>query len=181
VIARLPRTMAELLHGRADARPERTALSFWKDGGWTTWTWAALRERAEAVAAGLAAAGICGGDNVLLVVPEVDLTVASLFGAWWLGAVPVPVGLPFRLTDERAFFESLRVTARRLDARALVTNRGLAAFATTDEAITILDAEDLVAAIAQTAPPRSRSPSAPALIQLTSGSTGVPRGASCQV
>ncbi len=176
MIARVPRTMAELLRGRADARPERTALSFWKDGGWTTWTWAALRERAESVAAGLAAAGIRGGDDVLLVVPEVDLTVASLFGAWWLGAVPVPVGLPFRLTDERAFFESLRVTARRLDARALVTNRALAAFATKDEAITILDAEDLAALVPLSALPRSRSPSAPALIQLTSGSTGVPRG-----
>jgi acyl-CoA synthetase (AMP-forming)/AMP-acid ligase II len=168
--------MAELLRRRANARPERTALRFWKDGAWAAWSWGVLYERAERVAAGLAAAGIHAGENVLVVTPEVDLTVASLFGTWLLGAVPVLVGLPFRLIDPRSFFDSLRVTAWRLDARALVTNRTCADFAPGDGAIPVLAGEDLVASDPAGFRIERVRASAPALIQLTSGSTGVPRG-----
>jgi fatty-acyl-CoA synthase len=176
VSARAAKSMAELLRTRAEVRPERTALRFWKGGEWVSWNWATLRDHAERVAAGLADAGLRPGDHVLLIANKMDLTVATLFGAWWLGAVPILVGLPFRLSDGRAFFDSLRTTAQRLKARALVTDRTLAAYATANDDLAILAAEDLLATDPQSARLGPNTSNAPALIQLTSGSTGVPRG-----
>jgi acyl-CoA synthetase (AMP-forming)/AMP-acid ligase II len=110
-----------------------------------------------------------------MLVPEVKPVVSCLFGVWALGAVPIQVGVPFRLTDIGAFLDQLRATARRLGARALVVSRALAAFAGANEDVRVLIAEDLSTAPAGPLPDPEDAPG-PALIQLTSGSTGHPRG-----
>lgn len=172
-----PETLAALLRARAFAAPDRTAIRFREHDGWKGWTWSSFWDRARAAAAGLAAAGLRPGDHALVLVPEVDHAVAVLFGAWTLGVVPVPVGVPYRLGDVARFLDALRATAKKLDARALVTSRALAAFASEDEGLRVLAAEDVIAGDPSAAPADPAGPSvAPALIQLTSGSTGQPRG-----
>lgn len=170
-------TLAAMLRARAAAAPDRAAIRFRRDEGWESWSWSSFWERARAAAAGLAGAGLRPGDAALVLVPEVEHAVAVLFGAWTLGVVPVPVGVPYRLTDVPRFLDALRATAARLGARALVTSRALAAFAPAREELPIVPAEDAVAADPSSGPVEPAGPGvAPALIQLTSGSTGHPRG-----
>ena len=168
-----PRTMAGLLRQYAQTRGEQPALRFATETGWTEYGYSRLWEAACRVAAGLHAAGVRPGDAVLMLVPEVEPSVVSLFGVWALGAVPVQVGVPFRLTDVGAFLDSLRVTAARLEARTLVVSEALAAFAPEAEALKVLSAEALMACAPGTPDPEAAP--GPALMQLTSGSTGHPR------
>ena len=172
------RTLAGLLRARALAPDShRIALCCRAGGAWSVRTWAEYWDGVCRVAAGLQAAGIRPGSNVLVLVPEVEPAVCTLFGAWTIGAVPIQVGLPFRLADVGAFVAQLRKTALRLEARAIVVSRSLAAFAGDDRSPPILVAEDLLTGSPgpQDAEP-DRFAKATALIQLTSGSTGHPRG-----
>ena len=59
--------------------------------------WAEVRERAIAVASGLAALGIAPGDRVALVFPTGIEFFDAFFGALLAGAVPVPLYPPVRL------------------------------------------------------------------------------------
>jgi acyl-CoA synthetase (AMP-forming)/AMP-acid ligase II len=170
------KTVVGLLRERAEAIPDRDAIRFEKERGREVWTWAAYHRRARKAAAGLADCGLRPGDRVLVLVPEVDLAVATLFGAWALGVTPTPIGVPYRLGDVARFLDGLRETARRLGAKALVTTRMLASFASASEELVVIAAEDLALAEPSSALPDPDDVSAPAAIQLTSGSTGRPRG-----
>jgi long-chain acyl-CoA synthetase len=86
-------TLPSLLARNARAYPDLPALS-WRtpDGpGWTTLTWAEVRERTAQLAAGFAALGVSRGGHVLLMMsnrPEHWLSDLALVR---LGAVPVSV------------------------------------------------------------------------------------------
>ncbi len=174
-------TLASLVRERAvSIRGDDLAVRFKEGEAFVEWTWAELWEQARRAAMGLLAGGLRPGDHVMLLVPEPRAAVAAHFGAWAMGAVPTHVGLPYRLHDVGAFVEQLRVTGRRLDARALVMSRTLAAFGAAaaggtagDAPIFVLD--DWLEHPLAGEPPQA-APTGPALIQLTSGSTGQPRG-----
>lgn len=169
------RTIAGLLRRRAESTGESLAIRFKKGQGWEEWSWSRFWEEVRRVEAGLKEAGLRPGDRALVLVPEVETAVATLFGLWSLGAVPIQIGLPFRLSDIDGFLDQLRRTAGRLGARALVVSRALAAFAGAREDVRVLCAEDLPIAPPAQLPDPDAAPG-PALIQLTSGSTGHPRG-----
>ncbi|MEM8930078.1 MAG: AMP-binding protein, partial [Acidobacteriota bacterium] len=79
----------------------------------TFFGWSTLRERAERLAAGLAAHGIGHGDRVGLVFPTGPEFIDSLFACQRLGAVPVPLYPPVRLGRLDEYHQR---TAAMLDA-----------------------------------------------------------------
>ena len=118
--------------------------------GGTALTWAELDARASAVAASLAAAGIAAGDRVALIGPADADGVAALIGILRAGAVaaPVPAGLTSR---------EVAVALEVLEPSLVLRVAGVAA---TDEPFLEPD----------------RDPEAPAVVVLTSGTTGRPKG-----
>jgi fatty-acyl-CoA synthase len=113
----------------------------------------------------------------MMLVTDVHVAAATLFGVWAAGAVPIQIGVPYRLTDAASFLEQLRVSAARLDARALLISPAFAAFAgQSRSACPVLIADTLLEPGPAAALPDPEAAPGPALIQLTSGSTGHPRG-----
>jgi acyl-CoA synthetase (AMP-forming)/AMP-acid ligase II len=84
-------TLVELLEHRAERQPDDDVFRFDSGAGSEdgTLTFAKLRERACAIAAGLAAVTAPGDRVVLLVPPGLDY-VAAYFGCLYSGAVAVP-------------------------------------------------------------------------------------------
>ncbi|MEY2441536.1 MAG: hypothetical protein QOJ46_962, partial [bacterium] len=168
----------DLLRARAADAPGEQGLVHRAGGDWAGWSWAEYRDRASRAGSGLRAAGVGPGDHVLLLIAEVDVAVTTLFGLWSIGAVPIFVGLPYRLDDIAAFVAELRHTAQRLDARTLVVSDAFATLAGgAAGGPLVVAAGGLLDGDGDGAFAWERiEPSAPALIQLTSGSTGHPRG-----
>ena len=170
-----PRTIAGILRVRANSRrADEVAIRFKEGAGWTTWTWREFWEAARIAGTGLLESGVRPGDHVLVAVLDVRPSVACLFGLWAIGAVPIQIGLPFRLTDRAAFPPQLVETARRLDARFLLASQALSRFVPPG-AIKVLTAEDMLLGESAVLLPTDEL-SATAFIQLTSGTTSRPRG-----
>jgi fatty-acyl-CoA synthase len=175
------RTLAGLLRTRASSSlGDRVALRCRSGTAWRDRTWAQYWDGARRAATGLRKHGIGSGVHVLVLVPDVECAVLTLFGAWTLGAVPIQIGLPFRLNDVGdvgAFLGQLSETARRLDARALVLSRSLAPWAVPDVTLPVLIAEELLDHAPDGNDPNPDAfAEATALVQLTSGTTGRSRG-----
>lgn len=169
--------LAALLRARAESRGDAVALRTRDGDGWRERTWAAYWADARRAGAGLWARGVRPGDHLLMLVTDVESAILTLFGAWSIGAVPIQIGLPFRLTDIAAFVAQLEGTARRLHASALVISAALAPFAPAGTELPVLVAESLGDAdVGPALPDPEALPAGAALIQLTSGSTGSPRG-----
>ena len=63
-----------------------------------TWiAWGEVQARALRVAAALARRGIAPGDRVGIVIRTEPAFLDAFLGAWWCGAVPVPLYPPVRL------------------------------------------------------------------------------------
>jgi fatty-acyl-CoA synthase len=168
-------TLADVLRRRAAAEPDGLAVCLEDGGAWREWTWAAFWERASAMGATFQAAGIGAGTRVLVLLPDVCDGVPSLFGLWAVGAVPIHVGLPSRLSDAGTFITQLDGLARRFEAVAVVVPPWLAEPAAALESVAAIAATPLVGAALEGTEP-AISPDHPAVIQLTSGSTARARG-----
>jgi fatty-acyl-CoA synthase len=171
------RTLPALLRERAESSAGgQPGLRLRTGGAWQTWSWSTYWRQARESAAGLREAGLRPGDALLVLAVEAEAAVRAILGAWVLGAVPTPIGLPFRLEDMDGFLRGLEETARALDARVLVVPRSVApAAAHAPRGLRILVAEDLAGDPADL-PDRDDDAHPIALVQLTSGSTGRPRG-----
>ncbi len=102
------RSLWELLERRAEATPDRTMLI---DAEGRTVTFAAFRDRAERVAAGLAARGVVEGTVVSWQLPTRVSTVVLTMALSRLGAVQVPI---IHLYREREVGFALRQTGAEL-------------------------------------------------------------------
>ncbi|HET6951827.1 MAG TPA: AMP-binding protein, partial [Acidimicrobiales bacterium] len=87
-----PMSYGRRLAQLADADPEGVAVVFaGRDGGEVALTWRGLDRRANRVARLLAGRGVVPGDRVALRLGNTPELVTSVWAAWKLGAVPVPV------------------------------------------------------------------------------------------
>jgi len=84
-------TFPRLLLEHAAARPNAPALREKEFGIWQTLTWRDLAELVEALAGGLAAAGLARGQHVVVVGENRPRLYAAMLAAQALGAIPVPL------------------------------------------------------------------------------------------
>jgi 2,3-dihydroxybenzoate-AMP ligase len=134
-------------------------------------TYGELDVRADRLAAGLLARGIAAGDRVVVQLPNTVEFVEVIFGLWRLGAVPV-FALPAHRPAEIGYFVAHTGAVGYVvpDTRE---HRELAAAVPVRHVLVAGDGLSAVDADPVELP--EPDPSAPALLQLSGGSTGVPK------
>lgn len=176
-------TLAEMLLRRADAHPDRIALSFLGDGETLSdeWTYGDLLAKARGVAAFLSET-TQPGDRVLLAYPSGLQFIAALFGCFLSRRIAVPVYPPdpMRLQGSR---ERLTRIAQNSDAACVLTSELLLGLLQEPDFVAPhtsrhrWHATDRMSAAAdenlREALPRRQDL---AMLQYTSGSTSQPRG-----
>jgi fatty-acyl-CoA synthase len=128
-------------------------------------TWRQAVVRAQGWACALSAAGVREGSRAALFLPNCPDYVGAFFGAQWLGATPVPLPWPGAEAGVPALPEGAQRTLDVADVAILAAPAGLAA------------AQRVVSGPATGDAVVAQRSAAPAFIQFTSGSTGMPRGA----
>lgn len=163
-------TFGRLLTLLAAAYGDRTAIV----GGATRWTYAELDERAHRTAAGLVGLGIGAGDRVLVALPNVPEFFPVVFGLFRVGAWPV-FALPAHRDSE------LRHIAEQTEAVAIVTVDTHEGFDHSALACRVADEVGSVrhvingAVDADPIPLPEPDPEGVAFLQLSGGSTGLPK------
>ncbi|MGK4590880.1 (2,3-dihydroxybenzoyl)adenylate synthase [Amycolatopsis sp. w19] len=170
-------TFGKLLTGLAEAYAERLAVI----GENARWTFAELDERAHRLAAGFAGAGIQAGDRVVVQLPNVPEFASVVFGLWRAGALPVFALPAHRASDLRHFAEQSEAVAiltvgehERFDHAAMA--RAVAAEIPSVRNVFVVGTEEF--AELEAATPRALpdpDPAGVAFLQLSGGSTGLPK------
>lgn len=135
-----------------------------------------LDTAAAVTAVGLRARGIAEGDRVVLQLPNTAEFVTVLFGLFRIGAVPV-FALPAHRRSELVHF------VRTSGAKALITaatinrfdHRALAAEVAAETGVDVLVADDAPFGDGTGGPPATVDPEGLAFLQLSGGTTGVPK------
>ncbi|MCX4718901.1 (2,3-dihydroxybenzoyl)adenylate synthase [Streptomyces virginiae] len=99
-------TFGSVLRDRAAAHPDRIALvdpTGGPDGGRRTWSYGELDARADRMAAGLTARGILPGDKVVVQLPNTAEFFEVVFALFRIGALPV-FALPAHRRTEISYF-----------------------------------------------------------------------------
>ncbi|WP_409236649.1 (2,3-dihydroxybenzoyl)adenylate synthase [Streptomyces sp. PA5.6] len=190
-------TFGGMLRERAAAHPDRVAIV---DPGGTgvpprRWTYGELDRRADRLAAGLLARGIGKGDKVVVQLPNIAEFFETIFALFRIGALPVFALPAHRETEIRYFCEFTEAAAYVIPQQVGGFDyRGLAA-KLVDEIPTLrhvfvaegdagpfealsdvaTDVAPEVATEPTTQLPAAPAPSDLAFLQLSGGSTGVPK------
>ena len=141
----------------------------------------ALWDDARTLAAGLSALGVKKGDAVVLVLPTSFEFITAFYAVQMVSAVPVPCYPPAALERVETGLERIGHIARHAGATMLVTNRSLwpllgAVLQAASGLEHLTTVEHLRTKGTGHKPNLKVSPSVPAFLQYTSGSTGSPKG-----
>ncbi len=173
------KTLAEVVHRRAQREGDRVGYIFLADGAGDarSMTWSQLDQRASALAGVLAEQG-ASGQPVLLTLPSGLAFIESIFACWYAGAIAVPVSLPRHqrvkhrldriITDAGARFAIGSAETRQRIGNDMTGNANATPLIWIDPDTAHSPASHRTVLPA----PADR----PALLQYTSGSTGEPRG-----
>jgi acyl carrier protein len=146
-------------------------------------TYAALLEAARGYAGALRAAGVPEGVRGLLVADDSVATVVAVLGLWWHGCVPVVISPMLTDNEVRYIAEDCAAAMVHLDA-ALKRQRALEELLAGAPRFTGAEVRAALATAAsgparrpeKAGPPAAWSAGREALVQYTSGSTGMPKG-----
>jgi fatty-acyl-CoA synthase len=174
-------TLVDVLRWHAEATPDRVHLHLREDDGRERpVTYGELWRDAAAVAAGLAARQVAPGDRVALLLRTEVAFFQAFFGVLLAGAVPVPLYPPFRADGLEEYARRQAGILRNAGARVLLT------FAEAERVARLLrplapSLSDVITVdavghdVRALAVPNIAAADL-ALIQYTSGSTGMPKG-----
>lgn len=176
-------TLVDVLNWHADRHGAREHITLSDSQASPPVSFAALREGARMVARGLAGRGIRHRDAVALMLPTGLEYFYSFFGILLLGAIPVPIYPPARLSQLEDHLRRHAAILNNCEARLLIATEGSRPVAQilkmqavhVQDLVTVpqLSAEaDALAAL----PTPILSSHDTAFLQYTSGSTGNPKG-----
>lgn len=149
----------------AELRPEEPAVI----DGPVSWTWRELDAKANAVAAGLLAAGLLPGDRIALLARASAGAVAFLHGAARTSVVVAPF-------NDRLALRELSAVLAEVEVARIVAGVGSAGLARQLGPSVLTLEEVLAGAPGSSAPPVHGAAEDPAVIVATSGTTATPKG-----
>jgi acyl-CoA synthetase (AMP-forming)/AMP-acid ligase II len=174
------RTLSDLLSLRASELGDRALYVFVDSvGGRETLTYQGLQDKARSLAASLKMSGLKPGERVLLMYPAGLSFIEALFGCFFLGLIAVPVSLPKprRPLDRLLRLSSSCAPSAVLTDRATGSSlRRILAASEQLAALPILETDALTSAHESGEVGGSIDAETLAMLQYTSGSTGVQKG-----
>lgn len=177
----LASTLVDALEWHAAKHPQRVHVRYY-DEHWQqhTLTYAELHRDAARVAAGLRAAGVEPGESVAIMLPTELGYFACFVGVLMVGAVPVPIYPPARLSQiEDHFTRHVKIleNARTVALITFAEARQVVRLLTTRVSglRSVIGLDDLMSHGEVTDAPLTRAGDT-AFLQYTSGSTGNPKG-----
>jgi len=182
IVADQPDTVIGYLKLRDAERPERLCSRYiFPDRQPVETTYRQLTRRTGEFAALYAANGVVRGDVVLVILPHHDDLMPSFLGAMWLGAIAAFLPPPTPRLDPAGYYANLRALASGAQPRAIMTSRelaeGLRSVGQGGAAGPLLLLQDDAARDAEAPEAAASGPEDIALIQFSSGSTGLQKGA----
>jgi acyl-coenzyme A synthetase/AMP-(fatty) acid ligase len=168
IIARRVNFASDIVAAAPQSRLALVAIA--RDGSRSEVTFGELVQRSARLAGALAARGVTRGDVVMTMIGNRPEWVYAMVAALRIGAVVLPSNEQLRPNDLRARFDKVEPRLVVVDERNLDT---LTATGFTGEVITIPDERLFTESPA--APPVDLSPTDPALVTFTSGTSGEPK------